>query len=1039
MRKWIVGLVLVLVLGCDGGVAPMPDGQAACSSDEACDDGLFCNGVERCLPEAAEADAIGCVRGELPCLAGQRCDDAADECVSNCSVLPDADGDGVEAIACGGADCDDTNPNRYPGNVEVCDDANVDEDCDPTTFGQRDGDGDGYVDAACCNEDAAGAMRCGDDCSDHRRDMRPGFAETCDFLDNDCDGMVDEGVSLEGFADEDRDLHGDPSTPLTACPGTPGFALTDDDCDDADPEVHGAQLEICDSKDNDCDGMTDEARAAVTWYADEDDDGFGSPLGETRVSCEPIVGFSLRSSDCDDADRGRNPAARELCNGVDDDCNGRADFLVRPGNYEDDDGDGYADMACGGNDCDDANAAVRPGAQEICDGIDNDCDGIADGASAMALWYLDLDGDGFGDESMPGIESCTPQPARVPRGGDCDDADASVRPGVSDPCDGEDQDCDGATDEDSLRLAYYVDLDGDGYGDSASPIVFSCIPVTGRAYLPGDCDDGNATRYPAAMELCDLLDNDCDGDVDEEAPTTWYPDVDRDGHGVPGGSIVTCSPPAAYAPLMDDCDDGNASRFPGNAEVCDLVDNDCDTTVDEGAGAACVADNATGSCTSGVCSIASCTGAYRDCDGAFATGCEVNTANNPTHCGACGDACALGDTCGRVTAGTCDGSVIAAIRVGESHTLVRRSTGGVLAWGYNVYGQVGTGGTTNVPQATPLLTDIVDVSGGSNHSCAATAAGRALCWGYNPYGQLGDGTRTSRTGPGFVGGLMNVRQIEAGEEHTCALRTDGTVWCWGSRRFGQLGDGVIHSTSHLETPTMVPGITDALELEAGNYHTCVRRPLGGGGSRVQCWGRNQYGQLGVGTAGDATNNATPTDVIGLPSDVVAFAYGVGERTCARLSTGGMRCWGRNGYGANGNGTIDGSAAESTPQVVTDASGAEALGIVQACASLYLTCVLREGGAGGAYRVFCSGADDYGQLGDGNTTRTDRGRLQAVIHESGTGTFDDAVAIGCGRNHACAARADGSVWCWGNDVYENLGNGPGTSPNNNPTPLRVAGL
>ena len=125
----------------DGG--PPVDAPAACSSDAACDDGLFCNGVERCLPGAAGADAAGCVPGASPCLGGERCDEGGDACLESCAITPDADGDGVVALACGGLDCDDTRPDVFPGNVEVCDDASLDEDCDPSTVGTEDRDGDG--------------------------------------------------------------------------------------------------------------------------------------------------------------------------------------------------------------------------------------------------------------------------------------------------------------------------------------------------------------------------------------------------------------------------------------------------------------------------------------------------------------------------------------------------------------------------------------------------------------------------------------------------------------------------------------------------------------------------------------------------------------------------------------------------------------------------------------------------------------------------------------------------------------------------------
>jgi alpha-tubulin suppressor-like RCC1 family protein len=1020
--------LLAAALGCGDDAAPVDGGgggeaATACSADAMCDDGLFCNGVERCAPGAAGADAFGCTRADVPCVAGQRCDEEADQCLSNCSVAPDADGDGADAIECGGTDCADTNAARYPGATEVCDAANVDEDCDPTTFGDRDADGDTYVDATCCNDDA-GTMRCGDDCSDSRRDMHPGLAEACDYLDNDCDATIDEVVAVPGFADEDRDLHGDPDAPLTACPDTPGFSTTSDDCDDMDPEVYGGLLEICDAKDNDCDELTDETPAAVTWYADDDADGFGVDGSRTVVSCTPVPDFSLRSSDCDDMDRLRSPVARELCNGEDDDCDGTADFMIRPGDLEDDDGDGFADMVCGGADCDDRSAAVHPGAPEICDGVDNDCNGVADGADAMAMWYLDLDGDGFGDGSAPAITDCEPQPGRVPRAGDCNDLLAAIRPGVSDTCDSVDADCDGATDEDSVRFAYYVDSDGDGFGLSTGPIVFACVMPPGRSLAPGDCEDGSATRHPGARELCNLADDDCDSRVDEEAPTTWYPDVDRDGHGVAAGAIVTCAPPAGYADVMDDCDDGNATRFPGNPELCDLVDNDCDAMVDDGASSACGVSHGTGSCGAGRCTISSCDAGYADCDARFDSGCEVDTARTATHCGGCGMRCGLGDTCGRITPSMCDRAPTQSMVAGDSQTLTFRSTGTLLGWGGGFNGLLGTGSTVNVPVAVPVAFDVTNASSGGRHSCLVTAARRLYCAGDNGYGQLGDGTTTGRTTFVLVPSLMNVVQVSTGQDHTCALRGDGTVWCWGRRNFGQTGDGLASPTPQT-TPTMVPGIDDAVEVSVGLNHSCVRRPLGGGGFRIQCWGANSFGTVGDGTT---IHRPSPTDVVGLPSDLVGFLYGYSDHNCVRLSSGGVRCWGGSGFGALGNGDTGRENATPGAVAMTQMGGAEATDIVGGASGWFLTCVLRDRGAAAVgHELWCTGHDDVGQIGDGLTTTSGAvGRLQPVVSESGSGVLDGITHVSCGRRFACATRFDGRVLCWGTDEFENLGNGPGVS-------------
>ncbi len=220
------------------------------------------------------------------------------------------------------------------------------------------------------------------------------------------------------------------------------------------------------------------------------------------------------------------------------------------------DGDGSDSTA----DCDDNDALAYPGNTELCDGIDNDCDGEIDNGVLLTV-YADADGDGYGDAAAA-QEACEAGSGLVEDATDCDDTDAAFNPGAAeDDCtDPSDYNCDGTVE--------YADADSDGFA--------ACV----------DCDDTNTDINPDADEVCDQIDNDCDDLVDADDDSlidgsTFYADTDGDTYGDVKTAVIACDRPEGYSPDSSDCDDASAAVYPGAQEICDGTDSDCDSVIGE--------------------------------------------------------------------------------------------------------------------------------------------------------------------------------------------------------------------------------------------------------------------------------------------------------------------------------------------------------------------------------------------------------------------------------------------------------------------------
>lgn len=380
---------------------------------------------------------------------------------------------------------------------------------------------------------------------------------------------------------------------------------------------------------------------------------------------------------------------------------------------------------------------------------------------------------------------------------------------------------------------------------------------------------------------------------------------------------------------------------------------------------------------------------------------------------------------------------------GSDHTCALLESGQVRCWGdgerFGVtgYGNTDVIGDNELPtQDVAVGGTVVQLAAGGYHTCALLDNGKVRCWGQAEYGALGygnindigDDELPEVAGDVNVGGP--VKLIAAGGAQTCALLDSGAVRCWGHGVSGALGYGNVENIGDNETPADAGNVKlggVATQIAVGGSHTCA--VMTGGG--LKCWGRATRGQLGYANDDDIGDNETPAAVgeVDVGGDVAQVTAG-STQTCALLTTGAIRCWGGGGYGALGYGNTDDIGDDETPASAGNVPIGATVSAVSSGSGI--TCAVLEGGD-----LLCWGADLEGQLGRGDLdpypdndddlllSRFGDDETPDTLHPIVVGDTVESVAIG--GWHTCVVTTSAAVRCWGDNRTGAVGIGQASEP------------